>query len=1347
MTASAAHDASVRMDVVGDAAAAAGDDWPVASDADVERWGVAFDAATGASALSPRDDEDEDARPRAPDDDRASRPGVSGAAAVPLLSAIGAPRDVLRRIWDLADADRSGLLTWDEFVLAMYLAERAAEGREPPAAIPNASGRWSTFPPREKKPREKKPPPPPDASPAKRGASRAFPGNDDAAAEISRSRAADASESTVPARPASAIKTLSPSTKPPLPARVPTPGLTPPGLVAERSSRDDYSPLVANTTTPPRVASPAASAKLHADAARRDAKLASARRAAEIRSALDDAADATHSPRINAYSRDIERSPAQTLERRAAGIAMRRERTRWERREWARMEEEEALAARSTHAGVARSDDAAFAERVEKWRRDEVERERRLERMRETLDAEARGARGRGAAARGSEASAVGRSGPWHERLYQSPRERTTPRRGSASLLAAAEEAEAEARAEEMGRGEGEAASEMGRGEGEAASEMGRGEGEAASAASSTASVYSPAASASHSPAAGSAGASSAARLHLDAAARLARRVRAARADADAREDEARRGATLSRASAARHARRRRAAFLAAARPVVVVDPLEEECDAAQIYGGSVDGDDVASTLRAAGLLPRDAGAGSRSITSRRAEALAVYRVRECLKTERPSPSSSADPPAAAKGRTFVPATLLATFVGAAVAETLGGSRVEGALRDGAANDDSHSPAEEKNPSIPPSEFVPSLEAAFDAGFAAASSLRSRRSAARPPWVPASFDGERAEAARDALDALVGAEAAFARLAATGETSGVYRRSSEEAIARNPQKPPLRRRAETDAPDESGAAARTRAEKGSFHHTSVANKESVADRLARKKARAEAALAAKRAARLDAERAECTFAPRISAASSAIVGSSGSRPRSFVRATEKYLTREEREALEAAACTFAPRITPRPRYLGKDPNATRREEEEKRRRAKERRRRSARDAPWEGPPPWESPPQKPQHRKKKTPGTRERTRASSASPGTKTRAPASRGASASGGGSFGIAPASGPLARRPSGFEATVARLRAASAARAEAAKAARSAVDRRAAWIDPRAAEKKTAAEKTRDASRAKAAAAAEMPAAWRASENARRDETTPAKTRGVSGGSKASATRDDGAETPGAKNEPGGALSPALAKLSSTYAPGILPPRPDRAAFDASAAGEAAAFERTGRDADATEALAARTPADESPTVTMRVPPSPGGGRSPTPGRNRGGSSSPFAGASPFGGSPALASATLSMTKNSPSLRHRSESRGATPSVSEDGLPYSPFAGPGRTILAMELSVGLDREKRDGSLRTATLEFRETDAVPAAAARFCDQHKLSNATRRDVEAVLETALRQYFAHASAEEDEQKGE
>ena len=230
------------------------------------------------------------------------------------------------------------------------------------------------------------------------------------------------------------------------------------------------------------------------------------------------------------------------------------------------------------------------------------------------------------------------------------------------------------------------------------------------------------------------------------------------------RDASARRARTRTRArtrlGAARRSRgrrrratraRRRAAFLAAARPVVVVDPREEECDAAQIYGGSVDGDDVASTLRAAGLLPRDAGAGSRSITSRRAEALAVYRVCECVKAERPSASSSADPPAAAKGRTFVPATLLATFVGAAVAETRGGSRVEGALRDGAANDDSHSPAEEEKNPIPPNEFASALEAAFDAGFAAASSLRSRRSGARPPWVPASFDGERAEAARDAL--------------------------------------------------------------------------------------------------------------------------------------------------------------------------------------------------------------------------------------------------------------------------------------------------------------------------------------------------------------------------------------------------------------------------------------------------------------------------------------------------------------------------------------------------------------------------------------------------------------------
>ena len=132
MTASAAHDASVRMDVVGDAAAAAGDDWPVASDACGRRAvGRRVRRRDGrVRPLPSRRRRRPRARPRAPDDDRASRPGVSGAAAVPLLSAIGAPRDVLRRIWDLADADRSGLLTWDEFVLAIDVASPSEPRRD-----------------------------------------------------------------------------------------------------------------------------------------------------------------------------------------------------------------------------------------------------------------------------------------------------------------------------------------------------------------------------------------------------------------------------------------------------------------------------------------------------------------------------------------------------------------------------------------------------------------------------------------------------------------------------------------------------------------------------------------------------------------------------------------------------------------------------------------------------------------------------------------------------------------------------------------------------------------------------------------------------------------------------------------------------------------------------------------------------------------------------------------------------------------------------------------------------------------------------------------------------------------
>ena len=65
-------------------------------------------------------------------DDADGRRYVQGADAVPLLMSLGAPRSTLKRVWDLADQDGDGSLTWQEFTTAMYLAERAVRGIHPP---------------------------------------------------------------------------------------------------------------------------------------------------------------------------------------------------------------------------------------------------------------------------------------------------------------------------------------------------------------------------------------------------------------------------------------------------------------------------------------------------------------------------------------------------------------------------------------------------------------------------------------------------------------------------------------------------------------------------------------------------------------------------------------------------------------------------------------------------------------------------------------------------------------------------------------------------------------------------------------------------------------------------------------------------------------------------------------------------------------------------------------------------------------------------------------------------------------------------------------------------------------
>ena len=72
---------------------------------------------------------------------------LTGAASVPALKATGAPKHVLRHAWVLADADRDGNLTFDEFTVAMYLCERAAEGCELPQTLDAYAP--GEFPPRE----------------------------------------------------------------------------------------------------------------------------------------------------------------------------------------------------------------------------------------------------------------------------------------------------------------------------------------------------------------------------------------------------------------------------------------------------------------------------------------------------------------------------------------------------------------------------------------------------------------------------------------------------------------------------------------------------------------------------------------------------------------------------------------------------------------------------------------------------------------------------------------------------------------------------------------------------------------------------------------------------------------------------------------------------------------------------------------------------------------------------------------------------------------------------------------------------------------------------------------------
>jgi len=71
---------------------------------------------------------------------------LSGTAAFQFFAATGLHTDLLRKIWDLVDFEKTGQLDLEEFALAIYLTERAKLGEAPPDALP-----FAMIPPSKKK--------------------------------------------------------------------------------------------------------------------------------------------------------------------------------------------------------------------------------------------------------------------------------------------------------------------------------------------------------------------------------------------------------------------------------------------------------------------------------------------------------------------------------------------------------------------------------------------------------------------------------------------------------------------------------------------------------------------------------------------------------------------------------------------------------------------------------------------------------------------------------------------------------------------------------------------------------------------------------------------------------------------------------------------------------------------------------------------------------------------------------------------------------------------------------------------------------------------------------------------
>ena len=1217
---------------------------------------------------------------------------LTGAASVPALKSTGAPRHVLRHAWVLADADRDGNLTFDEFVVAMYLCERAAEGCELPQTL-------DAYAPGEFPPREFAPSPSTSSGDApndrvvfvadtnrRDDVQEAVESSSEAVPVPATVRSRIVTPVAKPGKPGEgAYRAMTPTTKPPAPPerksypsatkQVPF-KLTPPGsttkprgarTAAEAAAEAEEERRRRRTDREPDVDRLNA---LHDDAnARRFHRDAAAALSAAERTAEEDAA-CTFEPAINAYSRGIVRSPAQTLEARATAIVVGRETRRRMARDLARLEAEESSlgVGTTTVAGV---DPDALAAKIARWEHERVEREFRLERARDAKASEetnggfrpALSSTRRSVSLRERVVAADGR--PWHERLGDDDAYASARKAKDASRALVAEAMESAAM--------------------DAPRTATRTEEERRRAARA---------------------------MHAEAATRAARR------DADRRDEAremARRAPKLAAGDVERLVRKARVAAVRAIERRAVRD------------GSYLERDALGPALRDAGVF---ANAPPTTRGAIRDEARAVYRLCACLG------EGEGDDLA-------VPAWLFARFAGAVSrAET---DRVRDRERDDERREPETDDANVVAKSFRRSAGGSDLGREFDVGRWARGS--------RTPWWPAGYSAEREASLAETFASVAGTAAANAKLSRTPIGRDRSRRRDrddepdrDDASARTVSAPasPAARLSFDEPSSAPGSVYRpppspaTSASASASARRSAARLgypgESVADRLARKRAETERAIAERRAAKEAEESAECTFRPKITrgyrpSSANAIANATSSTTastsaRAYVSASEKYPTREQREAMELAECTFKPKINKPPRYLvdkppGEPLKAWERRapsaEEAARREEARRRAREASNNPterWSGPPPWE--PRKGKIRRPPPPPPPPRT--------------------------------ARPRSAAPPGYEETVRRMRAAKEARETLGEA--SVLDSRAAWIDPRGAadakKKKAEAKAAKTGARLAKAATQNLPAAWRASSSARKIRTS----RDGTGGIPPSPTTEKDTAEPGGdgaddddvfarateSNAPASAPSPSPSSRHGSYdslgsppnrsaspsraSPRRPPPLEVELSFGSSADFGARSVARSRRDFDS-----------DSPKGLPSTPPSANRRASSTSTPTRMASSP---------GSPVLsASATLDLRKNAPSLTPlpRSPRSGtATPSspVSPDGLPYAKFV-PGPVILAVELAIG---ETRDA--KTRTLEFREGDRVPDAARRFCDAHRLPNSVAADVEVVLEESLRVYFAEAA---------